>query len=208
MGLPQAPPPWVEFAGAGVRAKPSAGGVPVVHWQEPFVIEVEKDKDDRVELKIEFGEGQITRIPPLLPPEPGEDPEKAIFKFPVPPLYPSHGAAKTSARSSPGERGTAGRRTESRRRSRRRRTGRRRRRRRRRGRRRRRRDEDEEEEPEEEESTDEEDEERRTRKRREDEEEDEEEKTKKKTTKTPSRSTSTRAASSARLTARRSPKRS
>ncbi len=92
--LPALPPPEVGFSGSGVRGT-SAEGVPVVHWQEPFVLEYETYIVDEVEAKVEFTDGSDIRYHPDQPVEASpEDPEKGIFKFHIAPLFPNHGAAR------------------------------------------------------------------------------------------------------------------
>jgi hypothetical protein len=96
LGVVKPPPPTVGFGGSGVRSK-SAEGVPVVHWQEPFKIEYEADPDFEVEIRIEFPDGKQLRLDPELPPKPSpKDPTKGIFAFPVPPLFPNHGAGRVT----------------------------------------------------------------------------------------------------------------
>jgi hypothetical protein len=96
LGTLKAPPPQVGFSGSGVRGQ-SAEGVPVVHWQEPFVIDYESDLDNEVEARVEFPDGQQLRVDPEQPVEPSpKDPENGIFKFSIQPLYPNHGAARVS----------------------------------------------------------------------------------------------------------------
>jgi hypothetical protein len=96
LGVVKPPPPTVGFGGSGVRPK-TAEGVPVVHWQEPFKIEYEADPDFEVEIRVEFPDGKQLRLDPELPPKPSpEDPTKGIFVFPVPPLFPNHGAGRVT----------------------------------------------------------------------------------------------------------------
>lgn len=93
--LPQPPPPQVEFTGPGVRSK-APGGVPVVHWQEPFVLEYEAAKGAEVETKIAFPQAPTIRVRPASSEPSRKDPNEEIFKFPFPPLYPNHGDALIS----------------------------------------------------------------------------------------------------------------
>jgi hypothetical protein len=96
LGAVKPPPPEVSFGGSGVRGK-SAEGVPVVHWQEPFVIDYETDIDNEVEARVEFGDGQVLRVDPQQPVEPSpKNPEDGIFRFPIQPLFPNHGAARVT----------------------------------------------------------------------------------------------------------------
>lgn len=96
LGVSKPPPPSVDFGGAGLRAK-SAEGVPVVHWQEPFEIDYETDIDYEVQARVELPDGRELRIDPEQPVKPSpEDAEKGIFVFPIPPLSPSHGAARVT----------------------------------------------------------------------------------------------------------------
>ena len=96
LGAVKLPPPQVSFGGAGVRGK-SAEGVPVVHWQEPFVIDYETDIDNEVEARVEFADGKVLRLDPLQPVLPSpKDPENGIFKFAIEPLFPNHGAARVT----------------------------------------------------------------------------------------------------------------
>jgi hypothetical protein len=101
--LPQLPPPEVGFSGAGARGK-TAEGVPVVHWQEPFVIEYKGKINAKVEGEIEYPDGESVPLPPPGPPAPDpEDPEEGTFKFPVDPLYPHHGPANVTIKVEPPE---------------------------------------------------------------------------------------------------------
>src|ERR1700710_978038 len=96
LGAAKTPPPQVEFSGSGVRGQ-SAEGIPVVHWQEPFVINYETGIDNEVEARVEFPDGQQLRVDPEQPVEPSpKDSENGIFRFSIQPLYPNDGAARVS----------------------------------------------------------------------------------------------------------------
>jgi hypothetical protein len=96
LGTVKPPPPQVGFGGSGVRGK-SAEGIPVVHWQEPFVIDYETDIDDEVEAKLDFPDGHSLRVLPRQPVEPSpKNAANGIFRFPIEPLYPNHGAARVT----------------------------------------------------------------------------------------------------------------
>jgi hypothetical protein len=96
LGVVKPPPPEVDLSGSGVRGK-SAEGIPVVHWQEPFVIDYETDIDNEVEARVDFPDGQTLRVDPQQPVEPSpKNSANGIFKFPIQPLYPNHGAARVT----------------------------------------------------------------------------------------------------------------
>lgn len=91
--VPKPPPPQVGFSGSGVRPR-NAEGVPVVYWQQPFVIEYETDITDEVEAKVEFTDGNSFRVPSDQPVEAkAGEPAIGVFKMRIPALYPNHGAA-------------------------------------------------------------------------------------------------------------------
>jgi hypothetical protein len=96
LSVPKPPPPSVQFTGPGVRATAAAGGVPVVHWQEPFEIDYETAVVNEVEAQIEFADGLVERRRPASVEPKSDEPEVGIFKFSFPPLFPNHGAARVS----------------------------------------------------------------------------------------------------------------
>ncbi len=102
LGVVGPPPPQVGFGGPGYRGNTGAGGVPVVHWQEPFVIEYEAPHGSEVEVIIEFPESPPEPFSPEPSPAPSpKDPEEDIFRFPVPPRYPDHGPADVTVKVKP-----------------------------------------------------------------------------------------------------------
>ena len=101
LSLPPLPPPTVGFSGAGARGTTSEG-VPVVHWQEPFVITYETGINHNPEVIFKFPDGPELTFPPSGPPTPNpDDPENGDFRFPVPPLYPHHGPADITIKDPP-----------------------------------------------------------------------------------------------------------
>ena len=96
LGVVKPPPPQVGFSGSGIRGK-GAEGVPVVHWQEPFVISYEAPIVNEVEARVEFADGQVLRVLPQQPVEASpQDPGIGIFRFAIQPLIPNHGAARVT----------------------------------------------------------------------------------------------------------------
>jgi hypothetical protein len=101
LAIPQAPPPNVGFGGSGYRGT-TGNGTPVVHWQEPFVIEYETGIEDEVEVTVRFPNEEERTYPPAEPVEPDpEDPGTGHFRFPIEPLYPNHGPAEVSIKDKP-----------------------------------------------------------------------------------------------------------
>jgi hypothetical protein len=91
--LPKPPPPTTKFEGAGAKGT-TGEGVPIVHWQEPFVVRHQANCNAEAEARIEFANGQTMRISPSGAPQPSATPGKCVFVFSAPPLFPNHGAAR------------------------------------------------------------------------------------------------------------------
>ncbi|MDX6587769.1 MAG: hypothetical protein QOI31_2242 [Solirubrobacterales bacterium] len=93
---PAMPPSNASFTGPGFRYT-TAAGVPVVHWQEPWVIEVDAPIDADVDVEIDYPDDDdppedVDQDPDEPEPDP-EDPTDGEFDFPVDPQYPDHGPA-------------------------------------------------------------------------------------------------------------------
>lgn len=89
----------------GSRGRGSAGGVPVVHWQQPAAInyDVCDIGDWIVEATITLSDGTVRNLPPLDPvpsPAPG-CPGGGFFPITLPPLYPDHGPGEITVKRKP-----------------------------------------------------------------------------------------------------------
>lgn len=107
---PQPPPSTIVFKGSGSRGTTSSG-TPIVHWNQPFVIEFYADDTGwDVSGTIDYPGDSSGPIPlpgpgaPRPDPRPGT-PNGGYFDFPVEPLAPNHGPAIitiTADRDGPG----------------------------------------------------------------------------------------------------------
>ena len=89
-------------AARATAATAARGGVPVVHWQEPFVIEYKAPKGSEVEVEVEFPGQPPERSRRRRPPRTGaERTGRRDLQVPGPPLYPNHGPAEVTIKIKP-----------------------------------------------------------------------------------------------------------